>query len=280
MEGGAMGLIGEQSSAIPIFVISYNRGQYLDRVIESYRAQDIPVEIVIHDNGSTDELTAEVLSGLSSAGNIVYRYGPISAPEELNNVDASVSRYRSETEYAGPYAVTDCDIDLGNASPDALRTYLALLHMFAEVECVGPMLTISDVPKSYPLFNRVMLRHISQFWGRQPQWTQIEGRMIAYLKHRIDTTFAVHRAGSSFRRLKDGLRVYHPYEARHLDWYVSDAGSSRYGQTSSPAISHWDNEIQLAKYADLPPTVLNYTVVEGELGELRVVERSTRDNPS
>lgn len=270
----------KQTSALPIFVISYNRGQYLKRVIQSYRAQDVKVEIVVHDNGSTEPSTLEVLSELSSASIAVYRYGPISTPEELNNVDASIGRYRCETAYSGPYVVTDCDIDLSTASPDSLRTYIALLNAFPDAECVGPMLSISDVPKSYPLFDRVMLRHISQFWGRRPEWVEIEGRRIAYLTHRIDTTFAVHRAESSFRRLKNGLRVYHPYEARHLDWYVSGTDSSDYRQTSSPAISHWDNQIEFAKYAGLEPTILNYTIVEGEPGDLRAVDRSTLDNPS
>jgi glycosyltransferase involved in cell wall biosynthesis len=270
---------GEQKSAIPIFVISYNRGHYLERVIQSYRAQDIETEIVIHDNGSSDAATLEILSDLS-ADLRVYRYGPISTPEQLNGVDASVCRFRDETGYSGPYVVTDCDVDLSDAPPDALRTYMALLDAFPEVECVGPMLRISDIPKSYPLFNRVMLRHISQFWGRQPEWVQIDGKRLAYLEHRIDTTFAVHRAGSSFRRLKDGLRVYHPYEARHLDWYVSEDDLTNYRQTSSPAISHWDNEAEFAKHKALPPTVLNYTVVEGAIGALRAVERSTLDNPS
>lgn len=270
----------ERTPPIPIFVISFDRGAYLERVIPSYRAQDIETEIVIHDNGSSDTSTLQVLAEYSSSGLRVYRYGRIAAPENLNDVDLSVSRHRAETGYTGPYVVTDCDVDLTDALPDALRTYLQLLDAFPEVECVGPMLRISDVPRSYPLFNRVMLRHISQFWGRKPSWVQVGGKRVAYLKHRIDTTFAVHRPNSRFRRLKNGLRVYHPYEARHLDWYVSNDDLSRYRQTSSPGISHWDNAIEFAKHKSLPEAVMSYTVVDGPLGELRAIERSTLDNPA
>jgi hypothetical protein len=248
-------------------------------VIDSYKAQDLRIEIVIHDNGSSHGHTVEALNALARAGVRVYRYGPISSPDELDNVDTSVHRYRQETGYKGPYVVSDCDIDLSIARPDALRTYIELLDLFPDVECVGPMLRIADIPQSYRLFNRVMIRHITQFWGRQPEWAQVQAGRVAYLRHKIDTTFAVHRTGSSFRRLKDGLRVYHPYEALHLDWYVSDEDPAHYRETSSPEISHWDNASEYARFESLPPTIMNYTVVEGSMGELRTVERSTLDNP-
>jgi hypothetical protein len=266
--------------AIPIFVISFNRGEYLSRVIESYKAQDIAVDVIIHDNGSTDEDTLEVLAELSSAGLKVYRGAAISSPEELNDVAQSVARYCSKTGYAGPYVVTDCDVELSGTRTDALRTYLEMLDRFTDAECVGPMLSIADIPRSYPLFHRVMARHISQFWGREPEWAELRAGRVAYLKHRIDTTFAVHRAGSTFRRLKEGMRVYHPFEAKHLDWYVSKRSPTPYHRTSSPAISHWDSETQFARHEAMRGAELNYIVVEGEIGQLRTVIKSTIDNPS
>ncbi|MGN6057909.1 MAG: glycosyltransferase family A protein [Sphingomicrobium sp.] len=267
-------------TAIPIFIISFNRGDYLKNVMRSYQAQDVEVEIVIHDNGSTDRETLRTLDRLSSSGSKVYRYAAISEPEELNKVDISVQRYARETGYDGPYVVTDCDIDLSGARPDALRTYVELLERFPDAECVGPMLRISDIPRSYPLFNRVMARHIAQFWGRQPQWIDLPVGKVAYLEHRIDTTFAVHRAGSAFRRLKPGIRVYHPFEARHLDWYVTSDGPDRYRTTSSSAISHWDNEDEFRKYAAFPPATSPYMIVEGALGALKVAVLESSENPA
>lgn len=269
----------QHSEVVPIFIISFDRGEYLLRAIKSYEMQDVPVDIIVHDNGSTDGRTLQVLEGLRQAGTRIYRHGAISQPEELNNVDLSVQLYRSETGYDGPYVVTDCDVDLSSASPAALRTYLELLDLFQDVECVGPMLTIADIPRSYPLFNRVMARHISQFWSRHPDWIELSTGPIAYLKHAIDTTFAVHRRASQFRRLKTGLRVYHPYEAKHLDWYLTNSEASEYRRSSSPAISHWDNVSEMAKYQSFPDQVLRYTIVAGELGSLRTVDRSTLDNP-
>lgn len=268
-----------RASPIPIFIISFNRGAYLKRVIQSYRAQDVDIVIVIHDNGSTDPETLRVLEQLSNSGSKLYRYAAISEPEELNQVNISVQRYARETQYEGPYVVTDCDVDLSEARPDALRTYLELLHRFPDAECAGPMLRISDIPRSYPLFNRVMTRHITQFWARQPEWVDLPIGRVAYLRHRIDTSFAVHRAGSAFRRLKEGIRVYHPFEAKHLDWYVTNEGPDGYRTTSSSAISHWDNQDEFAKYAGLPPVALPYTIVTGELGRLNTVVTHTSENP-
>jgi hypothetical protein len=265
---------------IPIFVISFNRGEYLKSVLKSYESQDVAVEIIVHDNGSNEANTLGLLEELSSAGTRVYRYGAIFHPDELDNVARSVRRYENETGYSGPYVVTDCDIDLAVARPDALRTYVELLGLFEDAECVGPMLRIADIPKSYPLFNRVMARHVAQFWRREPEWVEIAAGRIGYLRHRIDTTFAVHRAGSTFRRLKEGVRVYHPFEARHLDWYVTGSDRTVYRTSSSPEISHWDNEIEFHKHRSLPSAALDYTVVEGCIGELRTVVKSTLDNPS
>jgi hypothetical protein len=66
----------------------------------------------------------------------------------------------------------------------------------------------------------------------------------AYLECTIDTSFALHRAGERFKRLKKALRVYEPYEAQHLDWYRSEIGTDVYARTSRPEITHWNNEAE------------------------------------
>jgi hypothetical protein len=79
----------------------------------------------------------------------------------------------------------------------------------------------------------------------------MDGSPIAYQVAPIDTTFALHRAGEHFRRLKTGLRVYEPYEALHLDWYVCTAPNSDaevYAKTSHPQISHWNNFDETRKF--------------------------------
>jgi glycosyltransferase involved in cell wall biosynthesis len=259
------------SGRLPVFIISFNRGAFLRQVIASYVRQTMPVDIVVHDNGSTDPFTLDVLADLQARGIIVHRRPPIKSARELSRVDRTVGNYFGWFRKRSRYVVTDCDIDLSSARPEALQVYSELLDQFPHAGCVGPMLRIADVPQNYQLFNHVMNRHIGQFWHRQPEWTQTRFGQCAFIKATIDTTFAMHREGSRFRRLKNGLRVYHPFEARHLDWYPDDAQHA-YRQTSSAAISHWNNASQVKLFAHEPLRFDRYNVVE-TAGDGRLVVR-------
>ena len=123
--------------------------------------------------------------------------------------------------------------------------------------------------------NRVMNRHIEQFWHKRPEWVAVDGKKVAFISALLDTTFAVHRPGHPFRRLKTGLRVYHPYEARHLDWYPEEGapdGSVRrghYGESSSVDVSHWGNRSYFSEHASEPPAYEKFIVVDGNPAQER-----------
>ncbi|KAG8150536.1 glycosyltransferase family 2 protein [Burkholderia catarinensis] len=270
---------------LPLVVISYNRGAMLRRVIASYWRQSVPVEIVVHDNGSSDPETLRVLDELEHDRIRVFKRASISDANELNLVDETVSAVFSSRE-SGPYIVTDCDIDLAESSPDAIVVYLELLNAFSDIECVGPMLKIDDIRKSYPLFGRVMNRHISQFWHQRPEISTIGGREIAHLHAPIDTTFAVHRSAQPFRRLKPGMRVYTPFDGRHLDWYPHEQQNDNrpvsdvYQRASSPEISHWDNQAYLSAYSSEQPEYHDYVVVRRHAsGALGIETQRIADHP-
>jgi glycosyltransferase involved in cell wall biosynthesis len=233
---------------VPIFVISYNRGGWVLRCVESCCKLGTAVEIVIHDNGSDDALTLHCLDLCEAEGIRVVRGGKIREPSELDRVNETVASHFSGRA-PGHYVVTDCDVDMSIAAPDALRVYDELLDIFPEAACVGPMIRIRDVPRHYPLFAHVMNRHIEQFWQRQPEWVATRQGPVAVLRAPIDTTFALHRSGEPFFRLKDGIRVYEPYEARHLDWYLTEANLSGtpYFASSSEQISHWNNRAEFLR---------------------------------
>ncbi|WP_175688800.1 glycosyltransferase family 2 protein [Burkholderia anthina] len=270
---------------LPLIIISYNRGAMLRRVIASYRHQNVPVDIIVHDNGSREPDTLRVLDALEQEGIRVFRRAPISDANELNLVDETVSAVFSAREQ-GPYIVTDCDIDLAESSPDAISVYLELLNAFPDIECVGPMLRIDDIRKSYPLFGRVMNRHISQFWHQRPEIGTIGGLEIAYLRAPIDTTFAVHRSAEPFRRLKPGMRVYTPFDGRHLDWYPHEHQRDdqpvpeTYRHASSPEISHWDNDAYLSAYSSERPEYEDYVIVRRDAsGVLAIDTQRLADQP-
>lgn len=235
-------LAASRAKPLPIFVISFNRPDFLLQAIRSYEAMTRAVEIVVHDNGSDDAETIALLDAMRQAGRKVYHHPPITKPNDLNCVASSIADYFSTWSEPSRYVVSDCDIDLSVADASALNVYDELLDRYPEAGCIGPMLRIRDIPPSYPLYRMVMARHVDQFWHRQPEWTDIDGAPVATIEAPFDTTFALHRAGEPFSRLKPGRRVYHPYEARHLDWYLDpeDYRRSAYFSSSSGKISHWN----------------------------------------
>ncbi|MBK5971202.1 hypothetical protein CCR91_21155 [Thiorhodovibrio winogradskyi] len=240
------------SKLTPIFIISYNRGRYLKKIISSYLRFNRPVDIVIHDNGSDDPETLIILKNLQTKGIEVFYHKPISHPDELNAVDETVQEYFKRWAEPVPYVVTDSDIDMRLARADSLDVYDAFLNRFRDIECVGPMLKIRDIPRDYPLFNQVMNRHIEQFWQQEPTWHDFPFGSIAAIRAPIDTTFALHRAGESFRRLKNGMRLYSPHEARHLDWYICGEEHQPYSQSASKQISHWNSREQFSLHCNTP----------------------------
>jgi Glycosyl transferase family 2 len=261
--------VGLGDRPIPVFIISYNRAAYLRRILDGYRRLAVPLDVIIHDNGSDEPQTVDELKRLEDAGIAVVRRPKISHPDQLNEVNLSVRAYFDRAGYESRYVVTDADIDLSIADPAAIAVYSALLDLFPRAECVGPMLRIRDIPTDYALYNHVMNRHIEQFWRRKPKWATVPQGTVAFIKAQIDTTFALHRAGEPFRRLKQGLRVYEPYEALHLDWYPTTSDEDRnYSRSSSSEISHWNNDRQQREFssATLRYTKFNYVEkVDGKL---------------
>jgi hypothetical protein len=257
----------------PVFLISFNRGPMLMNAIAGLQQLSRPTEIVIHDNGSTDPETLAILEELERDGIRVARSPQITSPEELNNVNDTIQAYFLDWGEPQRYVVSDCDVDLSIADPRALDLYDELLNRFRRAECVGPMLRIRDIPPSYPLFNRAMNDNIEQFWQHFPETVDTSLGQVAFIPATIDTTFALHRAGEHFRRLKSGLRVYEPYEARHLEWCLAAADEYAYTDTSSPAIAHWTNRAERARYRDVPLEHTRfYAVRRTTLGSLEVYE--------
>lgn len=235
---------------IPVFLISFDRGAQLRKTVNGVRQLDTATEIVIHDNGSTDPDALRTRDELECEGVQVFRESPIASPEELDGVNDSVERFFAEWGEPSRYVVSDCDIDMSVSDPRALDLYDHMLNRFVQLECVGPMLRIRDVPRDYPLYNRAMNRHVEQFWRHKPTIVETSFGPVAVLATGIDTTFALHRAGDPFRRLKNGFRVYEPFEALHLDWYQLDGDP--YTDSSSSEISHWNNRGEHGRWQHEP----------------------------
>lgn len=255
----------------PIFVISFNKSEQLLKSIASYRSLDESVDIIVHDNGSDNPRTLETLADLERRGDVkVYRSGKVNAADDLVSVQATIDSY-FDSQRQTNYIITDPDVELTHTKPDLIRVMEFLLAQNDDAVCVGPMLTIRDIPESYPLRQWALKRHIEQFWNKRPERVPSRDGHLFIQRCLIDTTFAMYRAGHEFdRRPNSGIRIYEPYEAKHLDWYEPDSDSDYYAANTT-AVSHWNNNAEYEARADHhrePSTI--FVVSGGEIVEERI----------
>lgn len=229
--------------SIPIFIFSFNRLSALRESISSFRKLSPQPKIVIHDTGSTYAPLLDYLTFLENDGVIVYRNRPhIDTQSKLNLISDTIGDYFSRNNQSN-YAVTDPDVAFSDECPsNVLMLYSDLLEKFPDATGVGPMLRIDDLPDAYPLKARVIKRHTEQFYAKEPLYTEWRGINIAYQYNYIDTTFGLYRAGSRFERASRSIRVYGPYWARHLDWYIDPScltEDQKLYLSQASDVSHW-----------------------------------------
>lgn len=227
-----------------LFVISYNRLDVLVQSINSFKRFFSNKSVYLIDKGSDYPPLLNYYKQLQSEGyNIVYSTPMISGPDGpggLNDLCMEIDKYKDKFEY---YAVTDPDISLENCEPDLLNIYSSLLDQNPKIEIVGPMLKIDDIPKDYPAREWCFTRHVDQFWSKKPEKTILNAKCVYFQNAPIDSTFGLLRASTKFQRLLNGIRVYKPYEAKHLDWYITPDSitddQKYYMEKSNKKISHW-----------------------------------------
>lgn len=237
---------------IPIFIITCDRLTLLKKAMHSYRTQiKTPFEIVILDQGTTYPATIKYLRRMEDAGTRVYRWEENpnngikrNAKRNEKSVRDAIADY-FKTHPESNYIVTDPDILLDKVDYDILDVYTQLLWMLPKIAVVGPMLRIDDIPDYFPLKKQLLGGKIGlhkRFHACKVIVTYCQSKEIRYIKAPIDTTFGMYRAGTSWRRLQSGIRTFHPYGARHLDWYVNPEAmppDQQYYMNCASANSHW-----------------------------------------
>ena len=227
---------------VPIFIISFNRLEVLKKSISSY-AQLGDIDLVIHDAGSSHLPLLAYLTFLESQGVTVYRNRPaIDHGDDLNSVNETIQHWLQDHPDAEYYIVTDPDIELESGCSELLSFYQYVFSSFSDVDVVGPMLRIDDLPDFYPLKEKVIRGHTAQFWHKEPLKMSWSSKTIAYQHAPIDTSFGMYRRAQPFQRLLDGIRTYEPFWAKHLDWYIDPDNMSNDQKTylmTASNVSHW-----------------------------------------
>lgn len=230
-----------------LFIISFNRLFVLDKCLKSYLNYFSIEDIFIIDKGSDykpllDYYEEMILKGI----NVVYSdkmlFGA-DGPGGLNDLYIEIDKFKSGYDF---YAVTDPDIDLEGCEDDLLEVYSSILESNPNIDIVGPMLRIDDIPDFYPAREWCYTRHVQQFWYKHPNQIFVMNKNIYYQFAKIDSTFGLLRRDTKFQRLLQGKRVYHPYEARHLDWYIDPENMSDdqiyYQLNSNRRVSNWGSK--------------------------------------
>lgn len=197
---------------VVIFVVTYNRLSTLQRTIESYKHFATNYEIVIVDNGTDNKECIDYLNQLPYK---IHRNCRIYNLDELEaSIAQAVSKYY-ETNSTPYYAVSDCDISFEDTPPDTLNVYMKLCD---ELNInVGPALRIDKISTNYPLRNKAI---VDSLYDLTPGF-QSSHHGIKYIHTGIDTTFCMFKATNTvFKRLSNTIRVFQPYWAHHLDWYI------------------------------------------------------------
>ncbi len=233
---------------IPIFVLTCDRLESLKRALKSYvDCIGTPFEIVIVDFGSTYQPTVDYIKEMEHDGVKVYWEHPAGHPGHLNITNIPVQTYFHKRPKSN-YVITDCDIELDNVKGDILDVYSHLLNAIHSppITSIGPMLRIDDIPDYYPLKKKLVLGGSHTVFHASPSHTVMyKGRKIKYTRAPIDTTFGMYKAGTQWTRLTSGVRLWAPYSAKHLDWYIDPNNLSPdqayYMDHASKVITHWSN---------------------------------------
>lgn len=232
---------------IPIFIICRDRIECTKKAIASYEKLNHPIEIIIHDNNSTYPPMIEWLEELEKNGIKVYRTKEDHTPRTrtfAHLTAESIADWMNHNK-ASYYVVTDPDIEL-DSTPDGdnLEVYAELLdkNYRTGIKMVGPMLRIDDIPDTYAKKETATGRH-NFFWWKEKKIAQIQGKEVTYNFSPIDTTFALQKANEPFNRHQKGIRVYAPYTAKHLDWYIDLASPTPdhkwYRDHCHKGVAHW-----------------------------------------
>jgi glycosyltransferase involved in cell wall biosynthesis len=215
------------SNNIKIFIISYNRLNYLKKLIDFLILRKNS-EIIIVDNNSTypplikylESLPLKVIKMKENLGHlVVWNCGLFD--DILNN------------EY---YIVSDSDVLPDSNTPnDFINHFYEILQRYPNITKVGFSLRIDDIPDSYG-FKKKVIEWEKHYWEKEIEPNVYECE--------IDTTFAMYRPGI-YPDKKEwwlALRTGFPYVSQHLTWYEDSLNISEESNFYQSSLNQFSSE--------------------------------------
>lgn len=208
-------ILMQDTSAFPIYIISFNRLSYLKQMIEMLEKYHL-YNIHIIDNASSYPPLLKYLQKTpykvhymkKNYGHMVFFEAP-----EFQSV--------RENEY---YVLTDPDVSITENCPsDFMDYFYQILQQYPKFNKVGFSLKLDDIGDKTE-YQKTLKRWEKLFYKNKMNLFK------PYLYNSsIDTTFALYRPKKLWKSKSfyKAIRVGFPYETRHLPWYKDDTELSK-----------------------------------------------------
>ena len=211
--------LSKQVDIIPVIVISYNNGVYVENITK--QLQSFNITPIIIDNNSSSKNTQDILYDLEH--------------KNLAHVIRSQHNFGHMVGFLKPiydllpevFAYTDPDLQLNKNLPENFLSKLAELTIELPVFKAGFALSLKDHgPIKDTRYYSCHYKPI--FYERHLSIEEFESRYwVNRLKHdslelyasSIDTTFAVYRKSNYIGKFHNAIRVAGNYSAIHLPWF-------------------------------------------------------------
>ena len=218
-------------SNIPLFIISYNRKSYIEKLVNWLKNRDVS-NVIIVDNNSTYQPLLEYYK--------MCPYKVIHLKDNFGHTAVWTCGQFDSLLQKNYYIVTDCDILPTERCPSDIVEYLLeIINQYPDITKAGLSLKIDDIPDHY-VFKDATLEWESQYYA-----TKLSNNLY---KAQIDTTFALYRPNTVLSRTLqwyNAARTAYPYEARHLPWYEDSLNPTEeslfYKKSRLNGLSNWDS---------------------------------------
>ena len=212
-------ILQNSSNKIPVIIVSYNNGVYVDNTVKQLNTFNI--EPIIIDNNSSCENTLKVLNELKT--------------KSLASVIKSKHNHGHMVGFLKPiydllpdvFAYTDPDLQFNENLPENFLDVLAELTNEFPVFKAGFALSLENngpiKDTRYPKYHYKPIHFERNFTIKEFEsmfWTyRLMHKHLELYGADIDTTFAVYRKSNFFGNFYSAVRVAGDYSAIHLPWF-------------------------------------------------------------
>lgn len=225
-------ILNKNNSTIPVFVVSYNNGTYVENTVNQFRKLNI--KPIIIDNHSSDNASLEILRKINASGMADIVFSPINFGHFVGFIEPI---YNILPDI---FAYTDPDLQYSSKMPKDFLEVLAEMTSIYSVFKAGLALAIpADIPtiEGKSTLQQTKPIRVNKEYSVQEKENKYWRMRIVDHEHevyaaKIDTTFAVYRKSNYHGDFFDAVRVAGNFSAIHLPWFPSLDMMSEHQRTS------------------------------------------------